>query len=87
MKNLVIKKQIEVNLTPEQWQLFTVSMDCRMAAACLNAAFELHFNYGKPKNEVRNVMNKVMDEFASFGAADTEPGWVLEDLLDACYRD
>lgn len=87
MKNVSVHKRITVNLTPEQWQLYTASMNCSIAADELNRLFEQSFNSGKLRKEVRAIMEKRMSDLSSFGAYDTEPLAILEDLLDLVYAE
>jgi hypothetical protein len=79
----------DVNLTAEQWQLYTVDPEFRKAsekaAVRLNKCFDAAVNLGWSKDQVREAAHNVMNEERKCGAYDTEPRGVLEDLLDAAF--
>lgn len=85
MRNLTVTKQIKVNFTAEQWDLYTYDRDCTNAANDLNLALELAFNEGLTKSEVYDRVCKVMKSNAEYGAADSEPLYLLEKALDELY--
>jgi len=74
-----------INLTGEQWDLFTHSMDTTKAAEALNNAVEENVNNGLSREEVEVAVEKIMDQYAQYGARDTEPRAVLNQLLDELY--
>jgi hypothetical protein len=81
---IAIKKTITVNLTPGDWQLYTMPGDM-LAARQLNQALEQLVNSGNDSTATRNSMLLVMEKLSQFGAADSEPIYTLEDVLDAIY--
>jgi hypothetical protein len=85
MRNLTVTKQIKVNFTAEQWDLFTHEKDCTNAANDLNLALELAFNEGLTKSEVFDRVYKVMKANAEYGAADSEPIYLLEKALNELF--
>jgi uncharacterized Fe-S radical SAM superfamily protein PflX len=85
MRNLTVTKQIKVNFTAEQWDLYTHDRDCNNAANDLNLALELAFNEGLTKSEVYDRVCKVMRANASYGACDSEPLYFLEKALNELY--
>lgn len=86
MKGLKIKPHnpyVEVSLTASDWQLYLdVSEN---VARVLNARFMVLVNGGTPREEVRRSMEQLMGELATHGANDTEPRWVLADMLDEVF--
>lgn len=82
MKNVTKKVVLEVNLTGDQWELFTNSMDCTEATTALNSTFNLLSAAGATKDVFRKEMESVMSKYSEFGASDSEPRWKLEDLLE-----
>lgn len=82
---LTIIKKIEVNFTAEQWGLFTSSMDCADAAQRLNANLQQRVNEGRTRGEVNKLMGELMDYLSDFGAADSEPYYFLQGVLEDIY--
>lgn len=82
MKNVTKTTVMTIALTPDQWQLYTASMDCTEAAKVLNNQFNHLSKRGAPRDEFESTMHKLMCEYSKFGACDSEPRWVLEDLLE-----
>lgn len=87
MNNLTISKRIAVHLTAEQWELYTASRDCTVAAEALNDAVQHYFNIGQTREVVHHLVTRVMSRYADYGAMDTEPKEVLNQLLDVLYKD
>ena len=85
MRNLTVTKQIKVNFTAEQWDLYTHAKDCTNVANDLNLALELAFNEGLTKSEVYDRVCKVMKVNSEYGAGDSEPLYLLEKTLDELY--
>ena len=82
MQNLEIKLQItKLDLTAEQWDLFTNSMDCTEAANALNETFKAAFNSGRDAMEIRTIMEIIQSNYSNYGAYDTEPTQVIEALI------
>lgn len=80
-----IKKQVILKLTADDWQLYTTSMDCSTAAGALNNAFEFWFNIGATREKLVKEVYEVMKIWSEYGAADSEPMYVLEKLADTVY--
>lgn len=85
IKNLNLTPTIRPSFTPEQWQLYTASVDCTHAARELNETLAEAVNAGNSRSEVQQKMSVVMKKNAYFGACDSEPRWFLEDVLDEIY--
>lgn len=81
----ILKRVIELDLTADDWQLYTVSMNCNAAAAALNKAIIESVGEGLSRDETDYAVEKVMDKYSSFGAYDSEPRGVLRDTLDKIY--
>lgn len=79
--SLIINKKVELNYSADKWQLYTASMNCDEAAQELNKAFTEAVNSGLGKLEVYKSVEAVMRKYDNFGATDSEPRWVLEDLI------
>lgn len=79
--------RIDVNLTADQWGLFTHSMDCTEAADALNQVVEDNVNLGLDRDEVEVEVYKIMDTYSDYGASDTEPRVVLTSILDELYAE
>lgn len=83
--------QMNVRLTAEDWQLYTASMDCDEAAEGLNVAASMALSCGDPKRAVE-IFRKARNEWAEWGAYDSEPGHEWADLFteafgeDASYK-
>lgn len=85
IQNLTKTVQINAKFTAKQWQLFTCSYDCTQAAMELNEALMAAVNAGDARNIVESKVYSVMRKNAYYGAADTEPRWFLNDVLDQIY--
>ena len=80
-----IKKKVVLSLTAADWQLYTTSMNCKRATIALNDTFEYWFNNGASREELMKYMHDVMKIWSEYGAADSEPMYVLDDLVDMVY--
>ena len=86
MNNLKIRKNISVNFTADQWELYTESMNCSAAVYTLNEYLEHLVNEGEyDKKTVLNKMMEKMRNFSSYGACDSEPIYFLETVLEEIY--
>lgn len=83
MRGLTVHKTVTVNLTADQWELYTTSYPdgCALAAGEINDAIEAAVNAGKTRAEVVEAVDPVFEQFAHLGARDTEPRWVFNALL------
>ena len=89
MRRLDITRTVKVNcdLSADEWELFTDSMDCTVAAETLNSTFNRLVNAGHTRRQVQNEMVRVMDEFSEYGASDSEPYYVLDYILREVFND
>ena len=77
---ITIERKVTVNLTADQWQLFTVSMNCTQAAKALNRAASEGLSL-PTASEAFAHWEITSDRWANYGAADSEPRWVMRDLI------
>ena len=81
-----VTKTVKISLCAEQWQLFTCSMDCDQAAEHINRSIERSFNQGDSREVCQKKALEAMKMNSKYGAMDSEPLWVLEDLIDFLYQ-
>jgi len=75
----------ELQITAEEWQLYTVQMDCAEAAYALNQTIITAVNAGDDRRTTERKVGKTMIKYSKFGACDTEPVSVLTELLDQIF--
>lgn len=88
MRNLTLRREVNVDFTADQWQLYTASFPAAELAAAaqrLNQSLEAAVNSGADRSTVYSTMQTVMNELSSFGAADSEPIWFLQDVMEEIY--
>lgn len=76
MNGISIESKIKLNLTARQWHLYSDMDGVEDAATAMNVLIAESLNAGRV-NEAYEVLQK----FRRFGAADSEPYWVLEDIV------
>lgn len=82
---IIMERQVHLNLTADDWELYTESKDCTNAANAINEAIETAFNSGADLPTVRKAAWKVMHAYRFYGAEDSEPLWKLDHLLNQLY--
>ena len=87
MRNVIIKKAMTLKLTGDDWDLYTGSRDCEPTAKALNLAIAAIINASTNKDEAYNKGCKVLDLYSEFGAGDTEPRYVLRNILAEFFGD
>lgn len=88
MRGIEIQRTIKVNITPEQWELYTDSFDAatmQTVAEQLNKSFEDAVNYGGSRSEVWQTVTATMNKLGQYGAADSEPYYVLENAMQTIF--
>lgn len=80
-----MKTIIFEGLTAHQWQLYTCSMKCGGAARRLNAGVRRCAKKAKTREEFVRLMREVQMKVAEYGAADSEPNYVVERLADRFF--
>lgn len=81
---ILIERVVTVDLSADDWQLFTVSMDCDKAAKALNRAASEGLSM-PTATEAFVHWEAVSDQWAKYGAADSEPRWVMRDLIGQVF--
>ena len=87
MKNVIIKKAIALELTGDDWDLYTGSRDCEPAAKALNVEIAAIINAAPNKDKAYFEGCKVLELYSEFGAGDTEPRYVLRNILAEFFGD
>lgn len=77
MKGLTLQVKATVELTAREWQLFTASMDCEAAAKALNEAASEALSCGDSRRAWA-IFSRAQNDWAEYGAADSEPSWRFE---------
>ena len=100
MKNLnkTVSIKIDPKLTADQWQLYSfddepkLAAKSKLAARAINTALKKAVNNmdsSLPEVDQWNTAYKavkiVMNRYSECGATDTEPRYVLSDILDELY--
>ena len=90
-KYITEKRSININLNPDMWELYAYkdgqkAFFLNNVAHEINKAIETAFNNGADKKETRNAALETMNRYADYGAYDSEPMGVLEDILAHLYR-
>jgi hypothetical protein len=86
MDNLILQTRIvSVKFTPRQWSLYSDMDGAKAAARKLNATLKRAVNNSLTIEDARRAMYPVMQDLSEFGANDSEPMWLLEDVLNAAY--
>jgi hypothetical protein len=98
MKNLNKTFKIDPKITADQWQLYSfddepkLAAKSKLAARALNTALKKAVNNVDPSlpevdqwNTVYKAVAVVMHRYSECGATDTEPRYVLADILDELF--
>lgn len=85
MRGVTIRKQVTLTMTADDWSLYDSLPLVEHAADLINQAIEQAFNRGESLHDVRVAAEKVMGEWADYGATDTEPLEILGRLLEELY--
>lgn len=84
MKHLNLTVQIDPQFSADEWCLYDNS---ELVALGLNDALRDAVNMPlSTKSSVRSVMFRVMKQYASAGAFDSEPIYFLENVLEVVYK-
>lgn len=90
MNTIANKPKLNLTLTRRDWELFSPDKELPAkrvaeAAKALNKAVVDAITAGMSRSEVEKAVNAVRDQYADTGAGDSEPGYVLRDLLDDIF--
>ena len=88
MRNVRITKTIRIRLTADDWQLYGHEGDVArdMAAFEMNAKIENMLNAHPTRTEAAQALGTILNEYSSFGAADSEGYAVASDLFDVFFN-
>ena len=85
-KKLNMRVLVDAKLTPDDWDLFTREPEVERIAENLNAKFNECVNGRLTREETERNMSREMRLYSAWGANDTEPHYVLEQLLNEVYE-
>lgn len=87
LKDKINKRvMVDINLTPDDWDLYTREPEVERVAENLNKRFNECVNMRMSRDDTRRKMEQEMFIFKAWGASDTEPYYVLSKLLDLVYE-
>lgn len=75
--------RVHSSLTKEDWQLYL--SDSNICAIALNESLNTYTQRSNDKNKIKKDMHELMYAWRHYGAYDTEPLNVLENVLDYIY--
>ena len=90
----VLKRTAQIEtptFSADKWDLYTYDDNKKMQKRCAKAASDLNktfagaVNSGKTREEVYKDMMAVMTVYSDTGACDTEPMWLLHDMLEEVF--
>lgn len=87
--NIRLRSTVSVNLSAADWDLYTSAFSrviIEKVANFLNGRFNYCYNTGLTEDELKSQMHALMDSMATYGASDTEPRAILEDLCRKVYK-
>lgn len=76
---------VDINLSADDWDLYTREPGVEGVAASLNIRFNECVNMNMTRQETVAAMDKEMRLYRAWGASDSEPLYVLEQLLNEVY--
>lgn len=85
MRNVTVTRKVSLSLTAEEWQLYTDKPRVKTVARSINNEIASCINTHPSRSEARFFARKVLNEYSEFGANDSEPWGVLEDILMEVY--
>lgn len=85
MQGIEIKRRVKLSLSAGEWQLYSSMPGAKKAARSLNAAVAKAINASADKRSGYQAACQAMVPFADFGAIDSEPRYVLQDIIDKVY--
>lgn len=81
----ITKTISELDYSADQWQLYSCTMNCDHVARELNDTLMFCVNNGLSRYDIQKLMGEVMYRHKDFGSLDSEPQYVLKDLLDQIF--
>jgi hypothetical protein len=79
-----VVRDVKVNLSAKDWQLYTTVAGADEAAEKLNRAVEAGVRTQGQQAARKEIMS-VMEELSGVGASDTEPRHVIVEVLNKIY--
>lgn len=76
----------KLSLTAKQWELYADMPGVSRVAHQLNAEIRRAINGSSCRAEAWEKCSAVMDEHRQFGATDTEPMYVLADIINKVFH-
>ncbi len=86
MRGLRITKQITVDMSADDWELYSSIPEAEEAAYEISKSIERAYNAGGKRSEVEHSAMAVMRKYAELGAVDSEPLYHLRRILDKLYE-
>lgn len=86
MSSIEIVKQVRINMTAREWEIYASMEGSAEVAKQINSAIEQKFNMGCPREEVYAAAMEAMRANREFGTTDSEPMYVLEYVLKKLYK-
>jgi hypothetical protein len=87
MMTLTITRTARVQLSADEWQLYSSQPDCDLAATALNHAAEVAIGSSDSIDEAMNKWMPYARAHREFGATDSEPYWVAIDLFRRAFKE
>jgi hypothetical protein len=85
MKNVIITKNIKLELTGEDWDLYSSAKNLSNCANFLNLNIATVLNTTDEASEAYDLCYSFMKRMSHVGATDTEPMHVLNKILSNFY--
>lgn len=85
VKKLEIKKIISLSYSEEDWELYDKEGSAEVARS-LNRKLEELVNTGCPREEVQREMEKTLNLYSAWGAADSEGYNMVDHILDRVFK-
>ena len=85
MKNVTISRHISLDLSPEDWELYTNMKGINGASKFLNLNIADCINHAKSREEALVVSLHFLERMSDYGAMDTEPRYVLQKIINLFF--
>lgn len=81
MKNVTVETKLTINLTADQWQLYSTMTGVDAVATMINRGLEKALNESANAGEAYAKASRILGLYSDFGATDSEPSFVLDKLI------
>ncbi len=87
MKNVSIERRVTatINLTPDQWALYSSMEGVDVACEELNRAAEAAVAAARDPSQAMTLIYPTLRKWQEMGALDTEPLWTASALFNECF--